>query len=240
MPATASSVKSIRTATMDDVPAIARVLGRAFYGDPLFRWFFPGTRPAWRVPSGCAPSPRVSISFPTVRPTSSRPMRTGAGWCAAPACGSLPATTPRRNATMLRSLPHLASMLGVRHLPRVMRYIADLKGSVPEEPHWHLRAMGTDPAARGTGVGFEPAARPDSPGRHRRGPGVPVHDEPGQHRLLRAVRLPRRPSRQRPGLPLHLLHAPPLRLTPVRDRPGPWHRAPDTEQDTGPLRRSKE
>ncbi|HJE59897.1 MAG TPA: GNAT family N-acetyltransferase [Nocardiopsis listeri] len=153
MPATASSVKSIRTATMDDVPAIARVLGRAFYGDPLFRWFFPGneTRMARSIRM-CA----LTAGFDLVPDGEAHVFETdedgrrvvrGAGlW-------KPPGDDAKENATMLRSLPHLASMLGVRHLPRVMRYIADLKGSVPEEPHWHLRAMGTDPAARGTGVG---------------------------------------------------------------------------------------
>lgn len=153
MPATASSVKSIRTATMDDVPAIARVLGRAFYGDPLFRWFFPGneTRMARSIRM-CA----LTAGFDLVPDGEAHVFETdedgrrvvrGAGlW-------KPPGDDVKENATMLRSLPHLASMLGVRHLPRVMRYIADLKGSVPEEPHWHLRAMGTDPAARGTGVG---------------------------------------------------------------------------------------
>ncbi|MEU3310215.1 GNAT family N-acetyltransferase [Nocardiopsis sp. NPDC055551] len=153
MPATASSVKSIRTATMDDVPAIARVLGRAYHSDPLFRWFFPEneTRMARsiRMCALTAGFDRVPGGDAHVFETDEDGRRVvrGAGlW-------KPPGDDAKEGATMLRSLPHLASMLGVRRLPRIMRYVAELKGSAPEEPHWYLRALGTDPAARGTGVG---------------------------------------------------------------------------------------
>ena len=37
----AATARTVRSATMEDVPGIARALGLAFWEDPLYRWLFP-------------------------------------------------------------------------------------------------------------------------------------------------------------------------------------------------------
>ncbi|QRN80752.1 MAG: GNAT family N-acetyltransferase [Nocardiopsis sp. BM-2018] len=153
MTPTATTTKSVRTAAMDDVPGVARVLGRAFCEDPLFRWLFP--EPSLRMArsvrmsalmAGFGYVPRGHTSVFEAEEAGRRVVRGAALW--AP-----PAGDGEGLAFTLRALPHLASLVGVNRLPEVLRYFAELKASAPEEPHWYLAVLGTDPAARGAGVG---------------------------------------------------------------------------------------
>ncbi|MBR8745114.1 GNAT family N-acetyltransferase [Nocardiopsis sp. MG754419] len=150
---TAAGVTSTRTATMDDVPAIARVLGRAFHDDPLFRWFFPddATRMARSVrlnalTAGFDHVPRGDAEVCEVLEDGRRVVRAAAMW-------NPPTAGGQSAANMLRTLPHWASMVGVRRLTGMLRFFAELRLSAPQEPHLHLEALGADPVARGLGAG---------------------------------------------------------------------------------------
>lgn len=150
---TATAATSIRTATMNDVSGVARVLGRAFCEDPLLRWLFPDAnlRMARSVRmsalmAGFEYVPRGHASVFEAQEEDRRVVRGTALW--AP-----PGGDGEGLAFLLRALPHLVSLVGVNRLPEVVRYFAELKASAPEEPHWYLAMLGTDPAARGTGVG---------------------------------------------------------------------------------------
>jgi len=52
-----------------------------------------------------------------------------------------------------RELPTLVRAVGVRHLPAAVRGLRAFAAHRPRYPHWFLADLGTDPAARGRGVG---------------------------------------------------------------------------------------
>lgn len=142
----------VRTATMDDVPGITRVLSRAFHNDPLFRWLFPEEE---RRLAQVARFSALFAGFDYVPGGHSHVVESHEGRrvVRGAALWNPPAGKAEGTASLLRSLPHLVSLFGVRRMPEVARYFADLKASAPEEPHWYLAMLGTDPAARGRGVG---------------------------------------------------------------------------------------
>ncbi|WP_304451823.1 N-acetyltransferase [Nocardiopsis sp. YSL2] len=189
MPPT-STAEAVRTATMNDVPGVARVLGRAFANDPLPRWLFPDddTRMARTVRlsaivAGFGHVPRENAAVvvsPAAASRRSGPPPPGASGAApspvvrGAALWKPPEGAPTGAPFLVRSLPHLAALVGPRHIPEVVRYLGELAHSRPEEPHWYLSMLGTDPVARGTGVGSRllraGLARADSDG-------VPVYLE---------------------------------------------------------------
>ncbi|APC37333.1 GNAT family N-acetyltransferase [Nocardiopsis dassonvillei] len=201
---TPTAVQPVRTATMNDVPAVARVLGRALYHDPLFRWLFPDDdlRMAQNfracallagfghVPGGhatVAESPEGPARIPVVR---------GAALWTPPGAGREGAAVP------LRSLPHWFSLVGLSRLPELTWYNGEVRASVPEGPHWYLCVLGADPATDGTDTGArllrEGLARADADG-------VPVYLETADpadigyykdydFRVVRAVHPPAAPS----------------------------------------------
>lgn len=151
----ATTVKSVRTATMNDVPEVARVLSRAFYNDPFFRWMFPDdnrrmgqTARAYALMAGFGSIPSGYTSVHESREEAGRaPVIRGAALWTPP---GVPGDNP---SVLLRSLPHWIQLVGLARIPEIVRYLSELKASAPEEAHWYLGVLGTDPVARGTGVG---------------------------------------------------------------------------------------
>lgn len=153
MTPTATTVEPVRTAAMEDVPGVARVLGRALCEDPLLRWLFP--EPDLRMArsvrmsalvAGFGYVPRGHTSVFEAEEAGRPVVRGAALW-------SPPAGDGEGLAFVLRALPHLAPLVGVNRLPEVLGYFAELRASAPQEPHWYLAVLGTDPVARGTGAG---------------------------------------------------------------------------------------
>ncbi|WP_026123067.1 GNAT family N-acetyltransferase [Nocardiopsis halotolerans] len=155
MTPTAPAVTAVRTATMNDVSGVTRVLSRAFYQDPLFRWLFPddGLRMAQNA-RACAmmagfahvPSGHATVAESREEPARGPVVRGAALW-------TPPGATTEGPLVLLRSLPHWIRLLGPARLPELVRYLGGLKASAPEEPHWYLSMLGSDPAVRGSGAG---------------------------------------------------------------------------------------
>lgn len=152
---TSAPTRTVRTATMDDLPGVARVLGRAFRDDPLFLWLFPdderriaqGTR-ASALMAGFVYVPLGYSALVEAREDDDRgPVVRGA------ALWSPPAGEGGGAAAALRSLPHWLELVGPARLPRILRYFSALAAHAPREPHWHLQVLGADPAAGRSGIG---------------------------------------------------------------------------------------
>lgn len=152
---TSTLTRTVRTATMDDLPGVARVLGRAFHDDPLFLWLFPdamrriaqGTR-ASALMAGFTYIPLGYSTLVEAWEDADRgPVVRGAALWSPPAGGD------GGPASALRSLPHWLELVGPVRLPRVFRYFAALAAHAPREPHWHLQVLGADPAVGRSGVG---------------------------------------------------------------------------------------
>ncbi|WP_017556669.1 GNAT family N-acetyltransferase [Nocardiopsis baichengensis] len=143
---------TLRTATEDDVPGVARVLSRAFFDDPLFTWLFPDphTRMArsarwWAAQAGFAFVPAGAVTVAVS--AGPRPVVRGAAVWAPPGV-SLPG-----GAAMLRTLPHTLGLLPLSRFPELAAFMSDLQKAAPERPYWYLQSLAVDPVAQGTGIG---------------------------------------------------------------------------------------
>ncbi|PWV44376.1 N-acetyltransferase [Nocardiopsis sp. L17-MgMaSL7] len=151
----AATVESVRTATINDVPGVARVLSRAFHNDPFFRWLFPDdnrrmaqSARAFALIAGFGSIPDGHTTVYEVKEDRGHPpvVRGAALWTPPEASGE-------RLPVVLRSLPHWLALVGLARVPEIVRYLGELRASAPEEAHWYLSVLGTAPVARGTGVG---------------------------------------------------------------------------------------
>ena len=126
----------------------ARILGRAFTTDPLFRWMLAG-RPD--------PEPRMTALFGAFVDAAGRTdgaqVLVGSHGTAA-AVWRPPSRWRTSTADVVRSAPVLLRALGPR-IPRSLRVLHVLERQHPEQPHWYLEAIGVVPEARGHGHGRE-------------------------------------------------------------------------------------
>lgn len=136
----------VRRAQPRDVPALAKVLARAFYDDPVARW-------------SCRPErlrPKLLERFNATRMRqlladeeiwTTDDLSSVAMW----APPKRWRTTPREDLEM--SLPLLHPRLILR-LPLIVSGMARLELNHPHDPpHWYLAILGTDPSVQGQGHG---------------------------------------------------------------------------------------
>jgi ribosomal protein S18 acetylase RimI-like enzyme len=139
---------TVREATRSDVPALAAVLGRAFEDDPVMEWMWPD--PAARRHG----LPRMFAAF-----TRHHHLDGGGVELAhdgARAVGAALWDPPGRwrqsGWTQARMMPSILRVFGRR--AGVGRQVGEtMEAAHPEEPHWYLSTIGTDPDARGAGHG---------------------------------------------------------------------------------------
>lgn len=139
-------VTQVRQAAPEELPALARVLTRAFADDPVTAWLWPDE--SNRVE-------RLARFFADVFMERLAPgrdeiftddcLRGVASWTP-PGQGDI---APLE---MLRLLPILASVCRSR-LPRALRTLAYMEAQFPEAPHWHLPFLGVSPEHQGHGLG---------------------------------------------------------------------------------------
>ncbi|BBY55733.1 GNAT family N-acetyltransferase [Mycobacterium koreense] len=140
----------VRAAQKTDLPAIARVLGRAFYDDPVSMWLIPD-------------DDKRSARLPRMFGTLARYHHlAGGGSEVASDDGTVGAVAlwdppnrwkPSRRAQLL-AVPALIAAFGSRlGAGRVLE--ETLRARHPEEPHWYLATIGSDPLARGRGLGAQ-------------------------------------------------------------------------------------
>lgn len=143
---------TLRTATEDDVPGVARVLSRAFFDDPLFVWLFPDphTRMArsarwWAAQAGFSFVPAGSVTVAVSG--DERPVVRGAAVWVPPGV-SLPS-----GRGLLRTVPHTLGLFPVSRIPELAAFMADVQKAAPEQPHWYLECLAVDPVTQGSGIG---------------------------------------------------------------------------------------
>jgi ribosomal protein S18 acetylase RimI-like enzyme len=140
----AATSHEVRKATAADVPALGRVLARAFLDDPVAQWSCPSDRRR----------PRMNERFFSVRLRQlldqeqiyMTPDTSGAALWA----------LPDRWRTSPRELLGLAPLIPTwgRRLPRVIRGLLRVEDAHPETPpHFHLAVLGTEPSRQGEGIG---------------------------------------------------------------------------------------
>jgi ribosomal protein S18 acetylase RimI-like enzyme len=141
-----TDVHNVRRADRTDVPPLSRMLGRAFYHDPLMKWMVPDDHVRERALAGM---------FTTM---TRHHFLAGGGVEVAMADGAVVAATlwdplgrwkPTRQEE-LRMTPGLLWALRTR--ARVVRDVDEsVKRNHPNQPHWYLAVIGSDPTVRGAG-----------------------------------------------------------------------------------------
>jgi ribosomal protein S18 acetylase RimI-like enzyme len=138
----------VRPARKADIPALAQVLGRAFQDDPVMSWVQPDVeRRTAALPGFFGALTRHH--FLAGRGTEVAVSDDGV---AAAALWDPPGRWQQSPREQLAMLP--AMLRACRGRLAVARTITDLmKEHHPEEPHWYLGVIGSDPTVRGGGFG---------------------------------------------------------------------------------------
>ena len=133
----------VRLATAQDVGPASRVLAEAFKSDPMHRWIFPGERWwSWGSRRSFAIAIRQELQRASVWVDSE--LRGAAIWHAP----NIRRGVVEQAAFALRMLPLLAW-----RAPSIGSAFGKLEALHPQQPHWYLYAIGTDPKHQGAGIG---------------------------------------------------------------------------------------
>ncbi|BBY41923.1 GNAT family N-acetyltransferase [Mycolicibacterium celeriflavum] len=130
-----------------DVRTLSEVLGRAFYQDPVMRWMLPDDATRARG---------LTRMFATM--TRHHFLRTDAVEVAggerigAAALWAPPGQWKQGRLEELLMMPGFIRAFGSR-VRRGQQVSELMKQHHPEEPHWYLAVIGSDPTVRGTGFG---------------------------------------------------------------------------------------
>lgn len=153
----------VRPATRSDVPGLAVTLGKAFFDDPVMMWLLPDDDVRKRKLHKLFASitryhhlSRGGVEVASVggrergdRGIGSGTHGTGIG---AAALWDPPGEWKQTRGEELRSMPGLLLTFG-RALTRGLAVTEMMKKAHPEEPHWYLAVIGSDPSVRGKGFG---------------------------------------------------------------------------------------
>lgn len=137
-----------RPARKPDIRALSRTLGVAFYDDPVTMWMLPDDR-------------LRAARLPQLFATLTRHHHLAGGGvevaCDGTAIGAAALWDPPNRwqqsaRAQLAMMPSLIRTFGVRSA--AARQVVELmKRHHPEEPHWYLAVIGSDPTVRGKGFG---------------------------------------------------------------------------------------
>lgn len=139
----------VRPATRADIAELSKVLGRAFDDDPVTSWMLPDPaarrRKLHRVFAALTRYHHLSRGGVEVAASSG----SGIGACA---LWDPPGEWKHTTAEELRAMPGLLLTFGAT-VRRGWQASELMKRHHPEEPHWYLAVIGSDPSVRGTGQG---------------------------------------------------------------------------------------
>jgi ribosomal protein S18 acetylase RimI-like enzyme len=140
---------AVRNARKSDVRALSATLGRAFYEDPIMKWMLPDDRlRAKGLPHMFAIlARRQYLALGGVEVATN-----GSEIGAATLWGPPPGQPKESRVEELLLMP--AFLWIFRSRAQKGQEVAELMKKVhPEEPHWYLFAIGSDPTVRGAGFG---------------------------------------------------------------------------------------
>jgi len=139
----------VRATSRSDIPGLARVLGRAFQDDPVVSW----TQPDAERRKAALPGLFGALTrhhYLAGRGVDVAVSETGVG---AAALWDPPGRWQQSAREQLAMLP--AVLRAFRGRLAAGRVVTDLmKENHPEEPHWYLAVLGSDPSVRGGGFGY--------------------------------------------------------------------------------------
>jgi GNAT superfamily N-acetyltransferase len=138
----------VRQAQKSDLPELTRTLGLAFQQDPVMMWLFPDEKLRRR-------------KLPRLFDALTRHHHLGGGGCEVASADSTmgaaalwdpPGLWRYTQAEQLRAAPGLIRAMGPGFF-RSFTVNNEMERLHPEEPHWYLAIIGSDPTVRGGGFG---------------------------------------------------------------------------------------
>lgn len=131
-----------------DLKPLSRVLGRAFFDDPVMKWMVPDdARRVRALPKIFAAMARHHFLAAEATEIADR-----GGTFGAAALWDPPGRWKQTPREELRMMPAFLLAMG-RHVRRGQAMADLMKKHHPEEPHWYLAVIGSDPTVRGAGFG---------------------------------------------------------------------------------------
>lgn len=138
----------VRPARRSDVPALARALGRAFYDDPVMTWMQPD---AGRRAAALAGFFGAMTRYHFLSGGGAE-VATAESGIGAAALWDPPGRWHHSSREQVAMLP--AVIRAFRgHLGAGRALTEAMQAVHPEEPHWYLAIIGSDPTVRGSGCG---------------------------------------------------------------------------------------
>ncbi|MDP9166171.1 MAG: GNAT family N-acetyltransferase [Actinomycetota bacterium] len=141
-----------RPATRSDVGALSSTLGRAFFDDPVMCWMLPDAeqrqRKLHRLFAALTRHHHLARGGVEVATDGTG----GSGGIGGAALWDPPGAWRQTRAEELRAMPGLLLAFG-RSMKRGYVLEEMMKKAHPEEPHWYLAIIGSDPTVRGKGYG---------------------------------------------------------------------------------------
>ena len=138
----------VRAARRSDVVALSRVLGRAFHDDPVMRWLLPDE--ARRT--SALPAFFAAVARHHFLASSSSEVAVSADGVGAAALWDPPGRWQQTSREQVAMLPGVLRAFRGR-LGAARALAEQMKAVHPEEPHWYLAIIGSDPSVRGGGFG---------------------------------------------------------------------------------------
>jgi ribosomal protein S18 acetylase RimI-like enzyme len=140
--------ETVRRATPDDVPRLARLFTAVFADDPVFNWLTRSGRSRHRA---------LERFF--LRVLNSRTLPHGETWLTAnglAAAAWIPPYSPLQSPSLLddiRMFPTVLRLTGVPRLGRGAAMAAAMAGAHPEQPFFYLAFIAVAPRLQGAGLG---------------------------------------------------------------------------------------
>jgi hypothetical protein len=137
-----------RHAQKSDVRALSATLGRAFYDDPIMKWMLPNAAQRTKA------LPRMFTLMTRRHFLAGGGVEVAArnGDVGAAALWDPPGRWKQSRLEELTMMPGLLWALRSR-VPAARQIMELMKPVHPEEPHWYLAVIGSDPTVRGGGFG---------------------------------------------------------------------------------------
>jgi ribosomal protein S18 acetylase RimI-like enzyme len=143
------STAAARPATRADVKGLSRTLGKAFFDDPVMAWMLPDADQRARKLHKLL---EALTRYHHLGHGGVEVALDGAGGIGAAALWDPPGAWRQSRLAELRAMPGLLLAFG-RSLTRGLAAEELMKAAHPEEPHWYLAVIGSDPDVRGKGFG---------------------------------------------------------------------------------------
>ena len=136
---------TVRRATVEDEPGMAGALGRAFADDPLFDWLVPDqTKRHAMLPGWFALAFKKMFKRREVYTTDDH---------AGAAVWGAPGEWKTKPIEMLSVVPGSIRVVGLGPMRRLITCFNAIEKQHPDELHWYLEVLGTDPPQQRKGVG---------------------------------------------------------------------------------------